>query len=206
MIKTIIFDLGGVIITLDQPQAVRRFKELGLTDAEKQLDAYTQRGIFGDLERGTITPEEFRVGLSTLIGHEVSYDGCCYAWQGYAKEVPQRNLDTLRRLRQKGYRLVLLSNTNYYMMQWVMSEAFDGQGHSIADYMDACYLSYEMKVMKPDEQFFRRVIEVEGLVPEEALFVDDGPRNVAAASKLGLHTFSPENGEDWTQEIYNYLT
>lgn len=177
-----------------------------MTDADRWLDSYTQNGIFGDLERGAITPEEFRLEFSSLVGHEVTYDECCYAWQGYAKEVPQRNLETLRRLRQEDYRLVLLSNTNYYMMQWVMSEAFDGQGHSIADYMDACYLSYELKVMKPDEQFFRRVIEAEGLVPEETLFVDDGPRNVEAASKLGLHTFSPENGEDWTQEIYNYLT
>ena len=39
----------------------------------------------------------------------------------------------------------------------------------------------------------------------ETLFVDDGPRNVAAASELGMHTFCPKNGEDWTSEIYEYL-
>ena len=42
MIKNIIFDLGGVILTLDQPQAVRRFETLGLKDAEQRLDPYTQ--------------------------------------------------------------------------------------------------------------------------------------------------------------------
>ena len=42
MIKTVIFDLGGVIITLDQSQAVRRFEKLGLNDAAMRLDAYTQ--------------------------------------------------------------------------------------------------------------------------------------------------------------------
>ena len=50
MIKNIVFDLGGVIMTIDQSQAVRRFKELGLEDAEQRLDPYTQSGIFGDLE------------------------------------------------------------------------------------------------------------------------------------------------------------
>ena len=154
MIKTIIFDLGGVILTLDQPEAIRRFKELGVADAEKHLDAYTQKGIFGDLERGTITAEEFRQGLSQLTGREMTHEDCCYGWQGYAKEV----------------------------------------------------LSYEMKVMKPDEQFFLRVLEAERLLPEYALFIDDGARNVEAASRLGIRTFSPKNGEDWTTMIDQYLT
>ena len=48
MIKTIAFDLGGVVVTLDQPQAVNRFKEIGLADAEQRLDPYKQTGIFGD--------------------------------------------------------------------------------------------------------------------------------------------------------------
>ena len=60
MIRNIIFDLGGVIITLDPQEAIRRFRELGLHDAVKQLDSYTQTGIFGDLERGNISDETFR--------------------------------------------------------------------------------------------------------------------------------------------------
>ena len=128
MIKTIAFDLGGVIITIDQSQAVSRFKEIGAVDVEKWLNPYTQTGIFGDLEHGLISAEDFRVELGKLIGHEVSIEQCAYAWQGYAKDVPVRNLEALKRLRQQGYRVVLLSNTNPYMMMWAMSPAFDGQG------------------------------------------------------------------------------
>ena len=72
MIKNILFDLGGVIITLDQQQAIRRFQEIGLKDADQRLDAYTQEGIFGDLERGAISAETFREKLSELIGKEVT--------------------------------------------------------------------------------------------------------------------------------------
>lgn len=204
-IKNIIFDLGGVIITLDQSQAVSRFRELGLTDAEERLDAYTQSGIFGDLERGVIDAEGFRHGLSQLIGREVSYDECRYAWLGYCRELPRRNLEALRRLRTEGYRLILLSNTNPYMMSWVMSTDFDGEGHSLADYMDACYMSYRLGVMKPDTEFFHQVFLREQIAPAQTLFVDDGPRNVAVASQMGIRTFCPVNGEDWTKEIYQYL-
>ena len=43
-IENIIFDLGGVVITLDKDKAIKRFKEIGLNDAEERLDAYTQQG------------------------------------------------------------------------------------------------------------------------------------------------------------------
>lgn len=205
MIKTIIFDLGGVIITLDQPQAISRFRELGVADAEKRLDVYTQGGIFGDLESGTISAEDFMCELSRLAGREITFDECRHAWLGYCRELPQRNLDVLNRLRSEGYRLLLLSNTNPFMMSWAMSQEFDGHGHPITDYMDACYLSYKMGVMKPDKMFFSRVLEAENILPEETLFVDDGQRNVAAAAELGICTFCPENGADWTAEIYEYL-
>lgn len=205
MIKTIAFDLGGVVVTIDQPRAVNRFKEIGLADAEQRLDPYTQMGIFGDLEHGLITAEDFRVELGKLIGHEVTVEQCAYAWQGYAKDVPMRNLEVLKQLRQEGYRVVLLSNTNPYMMRWAMTPAFDGQGHSLADYFDHCYLSFQLKMMKPSEEIFRQVLKEEQALPEEVLFVDDGPRNVAAASQLGIRTFCPKNGADWTEEIYEYL-
>ncbi len=203
--KTVIFDLGGVILTLDQQQAVDRFTALGLKDAGQRLNAYTQQGIFGDLEHGLISAEDFRRELSQLIGHEVTHEQCAYAWQGYAKELPQRNLKLLQQLRQEGYRVLLLSNTNPFMMEWVESERFDGHGHPLSYYFDACYLSYEMKLMKPSEQIFREVLRREKTFATEVLFVDDGPRNVAVASQLGMHTFLPVNGEDWTEKIREYL-
>ena len=205
MIKNIVFDLGGVIITIDQPQAISRFKEIGATQVEDYLNPYTQTGIFGDLEHGLISAEEFRVALGELMGKEFTYEQCAYAWQGYAKDVPQRNLDIVMRLRQEGYRVVLLSNTNPYMMDWAMSPAFDGKGHPLSYYFDHCYLSYQLKKMKPSEDIFREVLQQEQTFPGEVLFVDDGPRNVAAASQIGFRTFCPENGSDWTEEIYKFI-
>ena len=197
--------MGGVIITLGADEAVRRFKALGLKDAEQQLDSYTQKGIFGQLERGDIGAEEFRRELSLQVGRELTYDECQHAWLGYFREVPQRNLDTLMQLRQEGYRVVLLSNTNPFVMSVILSPRFDGKGHSLAYYLDAVYMSYEMRLLKPDELFFRRVLDAEHIQPSQSLFIDDGPRNVDAALRLGMNAFCPKNGDDWTKEIYQYL-
>ena len=204
-VKNIVFDFGGVVVTLDHDEAVRRFAALGLENAAEQLNPYTQGGIFGELELGNISDEVFIEKLSQLCSRPLSYDECLHAWLGYRKELPQRNLDAIVRLREEGHRVILLSNTNPFMMKWALSNEFDGKGHSVEHYFDALYLSYKIGVMKPNETFFRTMLMMERMLPSDTLFVDDGPRNVAAASQLGISTFCPENGEDWTKEIYNYI-
>ena len=204
-IKNIAFDLGGVVIALSYEQAVRRFEEIGLKDARQHLDAFHQRGIFGDLERGIITTEEFRIELGKLIGREVTYDECLYAWHGYVEYVPQKNLQMLLKLRQLGYKVCLLSNTNPFMMQWAMSNEFDGNGHSLDYYFDNLYLSYKYKYMKPSPEIFKIMLEGQQSSAEETLFIDDGQKNVEAAKKLGMKTLFPENNEDWTMPLAKLL-
>lgn len=204
-IKKIAFDFGGVIIRQNQQQAVELFKQIGLLDAEERLGAYTQQGIFGQLEEGKITAEDFRWQLSLLIGRAVTIEDCSYAWRGYCDGLPQRNLEALQRLRREGYGLSILSNTNPFMMGWALSKDFDGNGNSLADYVDALYLSYQMKVMKPSAEIFHRVLEAEDVRPEELLFVDDSSHNISAAQELGIATFQPVNGEDWTEELFQLL-
>jgi len=205
MIKNIVFDLGGVVVAVSAQQAIKRFEEIGLDNAAEKLDTYHQTGIFGDLEMGNIDAETFRKELSKMTGRELTHEECRYAWCGFCLEVPQRNLDALDKLRKEGYRVILLSNTNPFIMEWASSADFSPSGRNVYSYFDACYLSYECKMMKPDEMIFRHLLTSEKIFPEETLFLDDGPRNVAAASELGIRTFCPVNNEDWTQKIYDFI-
>ena len=204
-IKNIAFDLGGVVIALSYENAIRTFEEIGLRDARQHLDVFHQHGIFGDLERGQVTEEEFRVELSRIIGRELTMDECFYAWHGYVESVPQRNLDMLLRLRQQGYKVCLLSNTNPFMMQWAYSPAFDGGQHPIDYYFDRLYLSYECKVMKPAPEIFHQMLSGQQSTAEETLFIDDSPKNCAAAEALGIRTLCPQNNEDWIPQLLNIL-
>ena len=199
-IKNIAFDLGGVVLALSYEQAVRRFEEIGLADARQRLDAFEQKGIFGDLESGRITAEDFRRELSKLVGRELTAEDCSWAWHGYVDYVPKRNLEAIQSLRARGYKVCLLSNTNPFMMRWADKD-FDGEGHPISYFFDAMYLSYECKVMKPRREIFEQMLEGQQARPEETLFVDDGPRNVEAAAALGMKTLCPQNNADWTADL-----
>ena len=205
MIRNIVFDLGGVIMTICQDEAIKRFKSIGLKNVEDYLNPYTQTDIFGDIEEGKISAEQFREKLSELIGKEVTYEECKFAWLGYRQDVPLRNLDILRKLKAQGYKLILLSNTNPFMMSWGLSGEFDGNGNSLESYFDSLYLSYKLGVMKPNKKIFQYIIDNEKIQPGESLFIDDGERNINAARLLGFKTLCPINGEDWTKELIDLL-
>jgi putative hydrolase of the HAD superfamily len=203
-IKNIAFDLGGVVLALSYEQAVARFEEIGLRNARQHLDAFEQKGIFGDLEAGRISAETFRTELSRLIGRELSMDECYYAWHGYVDHVPPQNLEALLNLRSRGYKVCLLSNTNPFMMQWAGRD-FDGQGHPISYFFDAMYLSYQCGVMKPHREIFEMMLRGQQSLPQETLFVDDGERNVQAAAALGMLTLCPHDNEDCIQPLEQLL-
>ena len=198
MIRNIAFDLGGVVITIDPQQAKQRFIETGFKNMDSRLNSYTQSGYFGELEDGTITASDFIAKASAEVGRQLSFDDCKYCWLGYRKEVPKRNLDKMQALRRQGYRVIILSNTNPFMMDWAEKGNFDSLGHTLDDYADAVYKSYEMRVMKPSPLAFRFMLEHEHISAGETLFLDDGKANIDAAATLCINTLLVENGRDWT--------
>ncbi len=200
-ITHIALDMGGVVLHIDHEQAVSRFEEIGAANARQYLDPYHQQGIFGQLEGGQITAEEFVTGLSELIRKPLTHEQCLYAWLGYLKELPQRNLDKISQLRQSGYRVCLLSNTNPFFFEWADSLQFDGKGHSLREYFDSIYVSFECKLLKPSKEIYEHVLRTEGIRPENLLFIDDSTRNTDAAAALGIRTMHVGTNEDWTNLV-----
>ncbi|GHT00891.1 D-ribitol-5-phosphate phosphatase [Bacteroidia bacterium] len=204
-ISTIVFDLGGVIVSLDRERSVSRFLSLGLRNAEELLDAYHQEGVFLQLEEGLLSHSEFQDAVRAEAGVHISNEDIDWAWMGFIVEAQVSKLKMLEDLRAKGYKLYLLSNTNPVVMNWAMSPDFSPERKPLSAYFDKLYLSYQMKCVKPNRIIFDKMIEDSGLIPSETLFVDDGTANVEMGKALGFKTFQPKNGEDF-QEIFNGYT
>lgn len=206
MIKNIAFDFGGVIFNLDYEGAVESFKRIGLADADQRLDRYHQRGIFEELESGRIKPDAFRKELSRMCHRELTHDEVLSAWLGYVGgPVDLSRLDAIDELRRRGYRTFLLSNTNPYVQQWAESPAFCAYGRPLSSFMDKCYTSYEVGIMKPAEGIFRHMLTDAAILPSETLFLDDSAANVEAAARLGIHTLLVEKNADWRADLSRCL-
>ncbi|WP_080903683.1 HAD family phosphatase [Parabacteroides sp. Marseille-P3160] len=203
-IKNIIFDLGGVIIDLEREQSVKRFIEIGVSDAETLLDPYEQKGIFLELENGSLTFPQFCDKLRAHTGKNISEEAISHAWKGFIMDVPAYKLEYLLELRKK-YKLYLLSNTNPVIMDWARTPQFTPAGRPITDYFDKIYASYEIGITKPDPAIFEYMIRDAGLDPSESLFVDDGKRNVEVGEEFGFLTYQPFNKEDWRKPVQAIL-
>ncbi|MDR3061602.1 MAG: HAD family phosphatase [Dysgonamonadaceae bacterium] len=199
-IKNIVFDLGGVIITLDHERAVKRFLEIGVDNARELLDPYHQKGIFLDLEEGKLSREGFYDALRKEADKNIPNENIDYGWFGFLKETPDYKLEMLEQLKKR-YNLFLLSNTNPIIMSWARTGDFSGKGKSIEDYFDKLYLSYEIGITKPDKKIFDYLIADSGIDPKETLFIDDGAANIEAGKTFGMKTYQPKNGEDF-REIF----
>ena len=197
-IKNIVFDLGGVILTLDKNEAVRRFKSAGLENAEELLDPYHQNGIFLELEEGKLSEQAFYDAVRTEAGKYISNKDIMWGWMGFIVDCPEEKLKMLEDLRARGFRLYLLSNTNPVIMRWAMSSGFSPKGKNLSDYFDKLYLSYQMGCVKPNAEIFQKMIADSGMIPSETLFLDDGKANVEMGNQMGFQTYQPINGEDFS--------
>ena len=202
LIKNIVFDLGGVLLTLDKQRCVERFVGLGLKNAEELLDDYHQNGVFLRLEEGSLSPAEFHDAIREEAGVYIKDKNIDWAWRGFIREMPVYKLKMLEKLRARGFRLYLLSNTNPFVMDWAMSPFFSPNYKPISDYFDKLYLSYQMKCVKPNQIIFDKMILDSGMVPSETYYVDDSPANIEMGKKLGFKTYLARNGEDYRQ-IFN---
>lgn len=206
MIKNIVFDFGGVLFDLSWEGAVERFKAIGLVDAEKRLDRYHQRGVFEELESGRISPDDFREELSQMCHRPLSHEEVRHAWLGYVgAPMDEQKLRDLDQLRSEGYRTFLLSNTNPFVQSWAESSDFSASGRPLSSYLEKCYTSYEVGIMKPDAGIFRYMLADAGILPEETVFLDDSPDNIAAAEALGIHTLLVEKNGPWMAKLLSLL-
>lgn len=72
------------------------------------------------------------------------------------------------------------------------------------DLFDGIVVSGEERIIKPDPEIYRRLIERFSLNPDRTVFVDDSPRNVEAAARFGIKAHRFERAEDmtaWMREL-----
>lgn len=196
-IKNLIFDFGGVLIDLDRERCIRNFRQIGVENVESLLNVYGQQGLFREHEKGMIDDATFRQGVRDLAQLPQLTDAAIdEAWNSFLVGIPTYKLEALLELR-KDYMVYLLSNTNSIHWEWSKANAFPMKSFRVEDYFEKIYLSYEMKMVKPDACIFEKVLSDAGIAAEETLFLDDSAENCAAARQLHIQTYTPKAHEDW---------
>lgn len=191
--KNIIFDLGGVVIDLKRQNAAEALEALGIADAPDLLGEYEQKGPFLLLEQGLTTTADFYDKILPRCRPNTTCTEIRDAFEKFLVAIPIERLQALRELREKGFKLYVLSNTNPLMFNHWIDLAFRQEGLSVNDYFDGVVTSFQEKMCKPDPEIFQHVVDRYKLDPSETLMLDDSEKNCASARSIGLNAIQIDN-------------
>lgn len=196
-IKNIIFDLGGVLVSLDQQRCIDALNKIGVNAIARYVKERRTEDLFYDAEIGEITQHEFCEEVRRITGTRTSDEDIVWAWNQLLGDISEERKLRLWKLKQQGFRLFLLSNTNVMHWQYCAEELFPYRNRVVEDYFERVFLSFEMHQAKPDSEIFEHVLAEAGINASETLFIDDSEANCQAAESLGIHTYYNMYIDDW---------
>lgn len=195
MKKAIIFDMGGVLVDLDLEDCRRAFKEdLGFYGIDDILDACHQKGIYGELEEGVLSAEDFRAAVLSGSRPDARPEEVDKAMWHILVGIAPYKAELLKKMSEK-YDLYLLSNNNSICLP-CSAGMFRDAGIPLDVIFRKCFYSFEMKTLKPAPEFYEAVMESIGIPPVQMLFVDDSMKNVEGAEAVGLPAVYYQPGTD----------
>ena len=188
-IKNIIFDLGGVILDIDETMTLHELKKKGI-DGEAVMKDPRFLAIDERFERGIISAPTFRRQVKQLIGLEKLSDADFdFLWNSMLLDIPRDRIQALEQIKEH-YNIFLMSNTNEIHYDLYVRDLQLRFGYKqFDDLFDKSYFSFDVHLMKPDPLFFEYILDHQGLKPCETLFIDDTKANIEVAEKLGIRTY-----------------
>ena len=175
MYKSIIFDIGGVLVDFD-PKAYLVDRLCNAEMEEKVYDLTFGSEEWQLLDAGKLSRYD---GNQRMLEHAHA-EGCAFEVQGVLDDWMHilrprlRMLELVRRLKNHGYCVYYLSNIPQDVLELLTERGVLAQ-------FDGGVASCEVQVNKPDPQIYRTFLRKFALRPEECVFIDDTPINVEGA-------------------------
>lgn len=197
MIKAVLWDFGGVILSSPFDAFARWEAETGLPPGFlRTVNAVDHHGnAWAKLERSEISLDEFCdlfEAEAKELGHVV--DARQVLGLLYGDLRPQM-VEALRRCKER-YRLGLLTNN--------IAIAEPGTRDDLAEVLrlfDAILESSKLGIRKPEPRFYELACELLGVEPHEAVFLDDLGVNLKPARAMGMTTIKVADPDDALREL-----
>jgi FMN phosphatase YigB (HAD superfamily) len=140
-----------------------------------------ESGLETAYERGELTTEQFYEMFCERAGKRPDCDALLRASSDmFVMNVEVAEL--LKRLRQAGHRLGVLSNTCEAHWDFCCHVKFP----LLQEIFEVAALSYRLRAMKPEPEIYEKAAELARLPAADIFFVDDRPENVAGAQAAGF--------------------
>ncbi len=196
MIRHIIFDLGNVLIEIHPEKVIKEFARHCQADSEDFKKFYLSELHLGFMG-GRFNIEEFYQIMNKKFPCNLSPEKFYSIWElviGNLKEGMQPIIEHL----EKKYILSICSNTDPWHWNKAMREI------PILKRFQNYFLSYEMKLNKPDARVFQYILTKLEASGPECLFIDDTLDNIKVAQNFGIHTIWSSDPSDIQKQLKTF--
>lgn len=184
--RTIIFDLGGVLIGWDPRLLYRK-----MFDDEADIDRFFDEVDFYGWNLEQDRGRSFDEGVSLLSEQFPHYAEHIRA---YDERYPESlsgplhgTVAILSQLKQAGYPVYALSN-------WSTEKYEYARAHfEFLHWFDGIVVSGYEKLVKPEPEIFHVLLKRIGRNADECIFIDDSEKNIHTARELGFHAIRFES-------------
>ncbi|MEG0751748.1 MAG: HAD family phosphatase [Oscillospiraceae bacterium] len=179
MIKNIVFDVGGVVVRWDPASILAELVPDSPYHEELIQEIFTS-DEWPLMDQGAITGAEATQNICSRLTGPMR-DDALHVMRGWQNCLPLHDgiLELMKELKSHGHGVFILSNAsdNFYDIPTL---------HEPLALVDGALVSCEERLAKPDERIYRRFFEKFSLIPQECLFTDDLPANVAGSRAAGM--------------------
>lgn len=197
MYNNIIFDLGNVLLNF-KPKEYLKTK---IMETDKISEIH--KGIFQSeewvmLDRGMITEEEAKEII--IRNNHKNKKLIKLAFENWYELLTpiEDSVKVLKELKKSGYKVYYLSNFHLIAFEYVTKK------YDFFSLFDGGIVSYKEKLIKPEEDIYKKIIEEYQIEPEKSIFIDDTQANIEGARKLNFGTILFKNSEDLREKLRAY--
>ncbi|MFK7947652.1 MAG: HAD family hydrolase [Saprospiraceae bacterium] len=189
MIKTIIFDLGKVLISWDPRNLYRK-----IFDDEAVMEDFLANVTTMNWNEQQDAGRKWSVAIELLVEEHPRFEAEIRAyfdrWTEMLNGEIKGTVEILKEIHErKKYRLYALTNWSDELFHHAL-ERFE-----FLQLFEGIVISGKENMKKPDLRIYNLILDRYQIEPETAVFIDDSQRNIAAAIKAkiqGIHFQSPE--------------
>jgi len=197
MIKTIFFDIGGVLLNIYPERTIKYLSEItNLT--EKEIENAFPEKAHHKYEIGEISDFEFFMAVKNElpISNNLTEKQFWNAW-GMLVGAETKVVKIMNELSLK-YSVWLLSNTNpYHILEEERFKLFDNITGGV--------YSFEVGSRKPEPDIFNSALKIANTSAEESLFIDDLLVNVKMARSLNFNAIHFKSINNFSNQLNKYI-
>jgi putative hydrolase of the HAD superfamily len=198
-IEALFFDFGGVLLQHADGVDHKKLEAAhGLEERTLMRCLYRDSRYF-EFQVGACTHEEWQESIRSATAALLGEERAAAVLADYEKAERPLNGDLLglvERLRERGYRTGIISNTIPGLMERLQENA-----PQLIPLFDVIIGSGDIKLAKPDPAIFEHALRELGVPAEASTFTDDVKSYAEAASAVGMHGFHFTGYEQFVADL-----